>query len=285
MEVIGGVYCIRNILNNKRYIGSTINFKKRWFIHRDKLNKKIHLSRHLQSAWDKYGESSFIFEVLEECNEEKLIVKEQYCLDYYKSYNHDKGYNVRKIAESNRGIIFSDEHRRKIGEAHRGRHHTEETRKKLSIAYNSEKHHMKGENNSFFGKHHSEETKIKISKKNSGINHPNFGKKCSEERRRKIGDAQKGKRLTEDTKRKISEAHKNKSLSLEHKKKISEKACKGENSCLSKLTWQQIREIRRRHIPRKCGFHKLAKEYKVSPTNIMYIINRKTWIEVENQSG
>lgn len=56
---LSGVYEIRNTLNNKRYIGSSINIYRRWRDHKRMLNLSVHPNKHLQSAWNKYGEKHF----------------------------------------------------------------------------------------------------------------------------------------------------------------------------------------------------------------------------------
>lgn len=55
------------------------------------------------------------------------------------------------------------------------------------------------------------------------------------------------------------------------------KALKGEASNFSKLTEQQVLEIRDKYIPRKYTREMLAKEYNISSSNISYIINRVNW--------
>lgn len=61
-----GVYKITNTVNGKVYIGSTtIGFKNRWATHRNELRNRRHCNKHLQRAWNKYGENAFSFEVLE----------------------------------------------------------------------------------------------------------------------------------------------------------------------------------------------------------------------------
>ena len=60
-----GVYRITNRLNNKSYIGSAARrFSDRWTQHRNELKHGKHHSRHLQSAWDKYGQDNFHFAIV-----------------------------------------------------------------------------------------------------------------------------------------------------------------------------------------------------------------------------
>lgn len=54
-----GIYCIRNKINNNKYIGQSVNIEKRFETHKHFLNKNSHHNRHLRRAWDKYGEHSF----------------------------------------------------------------------------------------------------------------------------------------------------------------------------------------------------------------------------------
>lgn len=97
-EIITGIYSIKNIVNNKLYIGSSIDIYKRWAYHKRELKNGIHHSRHLQHSFDKYGEDNFVFDIVEKCDKEVLLEKEQYWIDYYKSYDRAKGYNIAPIA-------------------------------------------------------------------------------------------------------------------------------------------------------------------------------------------
>ena len=196
-----GTYLIKNALNNKVYIGSAVNILKRWRGHKRDLKKGSHHSSLLQKAWDKYGEQNFKFEILEEVsNPEHLLAYEQVYLDYYKSYEDDKGYNICKTAGSWYGRKHSEETKRKIGEASKGRNigrrYREEITRKLTEV--------------------SEETKRKISEANTG-------KKLSEETKRKISEANTGKKLSEETRKKISEVNTGKKLSEKTKQKLREK--------------------------------------------------------------
>lgn len=105
-----GIYQIRNTINNKVYIGSTINRYSRRWKHFDDLKKKKHHSSYLQNAFDKYGRDVFVFEMLEFTDEkEKLVSLEQSWIDKV-----NPEYNIRKIAQSNLGMKHSEETKEKI---------------------------------------------------------------------------------------------------------------------------------------------------------------------------
>lgn len=87
---VGGIYQIKNIKNNKIYIGSTMNFYSRFLEHRAELRGGNHPNIHLQRAFDKYGELSFIFEILEvrTADRDFLFDLEQWYIDVLKpEYN------------------------------------------------------------------------------------------------------------------------------------------------------------------------------------------------------
>lgn len=84
------IYKITNIVNNKKYIGQTKDYKKRFSQHKTSLRKNKHCNPHLQKAWNKYGEKSFVFEVIEYT--EDYNDREQYWIKYYKS--DINGYNI-----------------------------------------------------------------------------------------------------------------------------------------------------------------------------------------------
>ena len=96
------IYQIKNKVNNKIYIGSTINLERRWENHIYQLKNNIHHSIKLQKAWNKYGEDNFEFSIIEEFNsdnEDDKYIKEQYYLDLYEPYT-DKGYNMSDVADT-----------------------------------------------------------------------------------------------------------------------------------------------------------------------------------------
>lgn len=102
-----GIYKITNIYNGKMYIGSSNNIDRRWKEHKTSLNKGIHHSAKLQNSWNKHGEDSFIFEVLEECDTEKLLYLEQFYIDKYRVYF--EGYNCKELT---RAMITEQDYKR-----------------------------------------------------------------------------------------------------------------------------------------------------------------------------
>lgn len=175
------VYQIKNKLNGKIYIGSTVDKKRRWREHRNRLRQGRHNNSHLQKSWNKYGANNFKFSVLEKIkNRDKILEREQYYLD-----NKKPEYNISKKARA-----FAE-----------GLHHTEETKQKIS-----EK--MKGENNPMYGGGHAKEVRRKMSESLKGKNNPMYGKEHTEETRQKISERRKGKTFSEEHKQKIGKASK-----------------------------------------------------------------------------
>jgi group I intron endonuclease len=99
-----GIYKISNIINNHCYIGSAVDINGRWRTHKSNLKNGIHHSIYLQRAWDKYGEYNFEFSILEKCEDNKLIEREQF---YFDGINPE--YNICKVAGSCLGVKFSKE--------------------------------------------------------------------------------------------------------------------------------------------------------------------------------
>lgn len=91
-QIAKGIYKITNKVNGKIYIGQSSNLIGRWVKHKNFLKNDNHHNRHLQAAWNKYGEDNFIFEVIEECDIDELDDKENYWINYYDSYHN--GYNL-----------------------------------------------------------------------------------------------------------------------------------------------------------------------------------------------
>lgn len=93
-----GIYCIRNQINNKIYIGSTKrSFGERKDKHSTLLRKNKHHNEHLQNAWNYYGEENFSFEILFICSPEECEKHETQFIKLYSSNNRKLGYNIASV--------------------------------------------------------------------------------------------------------------------------------------------------------------------------------------------
>ena len=88
------IYFIINKVTNERYVGQTTNLSRRKNEHFSKLNDNSHPNVKLQNAWNKYGETNFIFEKIQYDNisKDELNREEIKYIEQYDSYNN--GYNL-----------------------------------------------------------------------------------------------------------------------------------------------------------------------------------------------
>ena len=84
---VSGVYCIRNIENDRTYVGSSQNIRTRIRDHFSKLEKGTHVNAFLQRDYDKCSVFAFEWGVLDVCETSELIAKEQVWLDAFGTYN------------------------------------------------------------------------------------------------------------------------------------------------------------------------------------------------------
>lgn len=88
------IYSITNRIDNKRYIGQSINeLKIRKLQHLIELRKNSHYNQHLQSAWNKYGEENFEFKILEN-NCKDLNFSEKKWILLFNTIDNNHGYNM-----------------------------------------------------------------------------------------------------------------------------------------------------------------------------------------------
>ena len=99
MNSVSGVYKIYCEGNNKAYIGSSINVRKRRNSHLHHLRRNKHPNKYLQHSYNKYGEASFCFSVILECDEEMLLIEEERCIRKHNSYN--EGFNLIEAPTTN----------------------------------------------------------------------------------------------------------------------------------------------------------------------------------------
>lgn len=111
-----GIYCITSMRDNKKYIGQSIRIEERMKAHKSLLKRGQHHNCHLQSAFRKYGEDNFIFEILEETTKEELNDKEKYYISKFNTTNDQFGYN---LTEGGEGGEMSEESRKKLSNSKR----------------------------------------------------------------------------------------------------------------------------------------------------------------------
>lgn len=143
------VYEIRNVVTNKRYIGqSSQKDQQRLWEHKTYLKKGNHQNRHLQRAWNKYGEDNFVISILENCNSlDELNRLETHYVNLYKTLDRKFGYNIRGpgdnkfmpeetkilLSKAKKGKpVHSEESKEKLREYAKNRIHSEESKQKRS---------------------------------------------------------------------------------------------------------------------------------------------------------
>ena|SRR5262245_37055480 len=97
-----GVYQIRNIVNDKVLIGSTLDLPGILNRHKFQLKEGKHPNHALQAEWNEFGAESFAFEILDEItpkegrdHREELTFLEELWLDKILPYG-ERGYNKKK---------------------------------------------------------------------------------------------------------------------------------------------------------------------------------------------
>jgi len=135
-----GVYDILNTVNGKLYVGSTVfTIRNRLIDHRHRLRRGVHPNRHLQAAWNKYGEAWFRFRVREVCTPQECLDRETYWIGSLRATDTRCGYNVCREGCNRQGVRHSAAARMKMSEAKRGKPngrkgipHTEETKARIA---------------------------------------------------------------------------------------------------------------------------------------------------------
>ena len=82
-----GIYKITNLVNNKIYIGQSVDIARRFNEHMRRNEQQI------DQAIKKYGANNFLFEIVEICDIEILTEREKYWIDYYNCLIPN-GYNI-----------------------------------------------------------------------------------------------------------------------------------------------------------------------------------------------
>ena len=186
VEKIAGIYRIQHRDSDAQYVGSSANIIDRFRRHRALLNRSTHHCAHLQSAWLKYGQDAFEFQIIEIVSVETrshlkpfLFEREQF---WFRAVA-GRTYNAAPIAGSSLGVVHSAKTREKVSQANRGRFVSAATREKMRRA--------------------------------------KLGKPRSSATRSKIGASSKGRVISAETKKRMAEWQRGKVLSSAHRAKLS----------------------------------------------------------------
>lgn len=199
-----GIYVIINTVNHHCYVGSAVDFHIRELRHFNELRQGKHHSKHLQSAYLKYGEKAFIFRHLEVVPKDKKLLhqREGHWIRFLQPE-----YNVGKLAATHLGVKRSEETCRVMSEKALARPKpTLETREKLAKAKQDTKRSEEANrktSKSLEGHEVSEETRRKSSETQKAQ-----WAALSEEEKQAIRDNRMAGRkpITEETRRKQREA-------------------------------------------------------------------------------
>lgn len=180
-----GIYRITCAATGKAYIGQSTNMRARAAYHVRHLRAGKHTNKYLQSAWNKHGEDSFAFDVLEVCPKafDVLNEREIYWINAFNALSKDCGYNLATggsngyslggMTECDRQSIL-----RKIADKNRGR--------------------KTGKHSHNYGKHLPPEQRQLISRRNCEYyqhhTHPNLGRRMSDAQIERMRIANSGSR-------------------------------------------------------------------------------------------
>lgn len=241
-----GIYVIKNSINSRVYVGSSKNLYKRFNSHKSELIKGTHANKALQNFCIKHGIDKLTIEILELCEADKLINRENFFIKELKGYGH--GFNCCSTAKNFSGIKISEETRSKMSE-----------KRKLYIKNNPT------ENKERLNKGR----KTLLLKYKSGELKPhNLGKFATEEAKHKMSIAKIGKKSKIDKLvwDKIREARKVK--------------CSGEEHPLAKITEVEARQIKELKGASFNDKKELALKFKVSLSTIYDIQTGRSWANI-----
>lgn len=266
-----GVYCIKNIVTGKVYVGSASqSFRRRWNRHLGELCKGIHHCLHLQRSYDKHGDAAFEFSILEMCEPAMCIKCEREWIEKCDATG-PLGYNLMPAADNRLGCKHTVETKAKIAASHIGKSVSEETKQKLRVANR--------------GKTHTEESRRKMSEAQKGSKRPAF----SEEHRANMSRSRKGKPSPHKGKKrspeiieKTASKLRGRKLSQEHRSKVSlalskrvwtEQARKNQSEAQKARGWspsaERRAEISKRHKGKKLTAEAISKREATKRRNRM----------------
>lgn len=169
MEQVGQINLYKNICgiykitspSNRVYIGQGINLYDRLVKYK---NLQCKGQTRLYKSLLKYGWEAHTFEIIEECEFEQLNIKERYWQDFYNVLGKN-GLNCKLTSTDELKTIYSKESRQKMSESQKGKKASEETKQRMRQSA------KRGEEHPSYGKPPTEDRKKKISEANKGNNY------------------------------------------------------------------------------------------------------------------
>ncbi len=129
---LGVIYRIACTANGRAYFGSSINVKRRFYLHRRDLEAGNHHSPRLQSAWNKYGSEAFEFEVVEHVDDALFLVAREQCWIWR---NEAILLNCSMIAGSPLGVKRTAEQKQRMKASKAAFYATEEGKAHLELMH------------------------------------------------------------------------------------------------------------------------------------------------------
>lgn len=209
MNKVSGIYRI-DLGNGYFYIGSAVDLGRREREHHRDLRSIKHGNVKMQNCWNKYG--VFQFAVLEKCDKDFLLQREQSYLD--KCLSDRKNVNISLIAGSPMtGRSHSAESRARIVTVLTGRVCSAETKERISAALTGvPKSDDACKNNS-----DAQKNSLKAAEHRAALAEAKIGIQLSAETKEKISTALKGKTRSDEARANMSAAQKGKPKSAEHR--------------------------------------------------------------------
>ena len=201
----GGIYSMTNVVNGKRLIGQTTNFRSRFGRYNGLLARGDYKNDHLQNAYNKYGSDNFKMELVNLCDKDNLTEMEFHYCKAFNTFDRNFGYNKQ---EPGTHCVISEETRKKMSESHKGMRlslgyrHTEEAKKRISDSLNGNKRctGRRPWNDGLVGQYSEEHLgKLRRAK---------IGRKLTEETKKKMSTSAIGRKNSEESKKKLSESRK-----------------------------------------------------------------------------
>jgi len=106
---VSGIYVISNLIDDRVYVGSAVSLAHRKGTHYFQLKNNKHCNSHLQNFVNKYGLEKLRFNIVELCDKEDLIKREQF---WFTKFEYK--FNIALFAGSTLGRVYSEATKNKI---------------------------------------------------------------------------------------------------------------------------------------------------------------------------